>query len=196
MPIRDTDESEEPQADNDLLEYIDRRRDYQARQRRRRFLVAAVAALGVITLALAFSNVVLMRRLAARTESPPVAAAPTPAPSAEPAPAPEDSTSVASGPSTPPAEPAPPSATRPPTASTGMVVESTTPPAPGRSTTPSNAGATDGDSARRTARWLVQTHGRLEAENRVTKVADFYSGSEQGAFWRRVLVNVRQTPER
>lgn len=195
MPIRDTGESGEPQADSDLLEYIDRRRDYQARQRRRRFLVAAVAALGVIVIALVFSNVVLMRRLAARTESPPVASAPTPVPSAAPAPAPEVSTSVASGPTTPPAEPAPPSATRPPTANTGMVLESTTPSAPRRSTTPRHAGATDGDSARRTARWLVQTHGRLEAESRVTKVAEFYSG-EQGAFWRRVLVNVRQAPER
>ena len=193
MPIRDTDESGEPQADSDLLEYIDRRRDYQARKRRRRFLVAAVAALGVIAIILAFSNVVLMRRLAARTESPPVASLPTPAPSA--APAPEVATSVASGPTALPAEPAPPSATRPPAANTGMVLESTTPPAPRRSTTPRSAGATDGDSARRTARWLVQTHGRVEAESRVTKVAEFYSG-EQGAFWQRVLLNVRQAPER
>jgi hypothetical protein len=51
------------------------------------------------------------------------------------------------------------------------------------------------DSARRTARWLIQTHGRLEAENRAAKVAEFYSG-EQGAFWQRVLLNVRREPER
>jgi hypothetical protein len=42
---------------------------------------------------------------------------------------------------------------------------------------------------------LIQTHGRLEAENRAAKVAEFYSG-EQGVFWQRVLLNVRQEPER
>jgi hypothetical protein len=41
---------------------------------------------------------------------------------------------------------------------------------------------------------LVQTHGRLEAENRAARVAEFYGGAE-GAFWRRVLSNVRQQPE-
>jgi hypothetical protein len=74
-----------------------------------------------------------------------------------------------------------------------MVMESTTPALP----TPSAAkslGVPDSDSARRTARWLVQTHGRVEAENRVAKVAEFYSG-EQNAYWRRVLLAVRQEPE-
>jgi hypothetical protein len=47
------------------------------------------------------------------------------------------------------------------------------------------------DPALRTARWLVRTHGLVEAENRVTRVAEFYSG-EQGAFWRRVLLNLRR----
>ncbi len=53
----------------------------------------------------------------------------------------------------------------------------------------------DADAARRTASWLVRTHGRLEAENRALTVAEFYSGERQ-AFWQRVLADVRQTPER
>lgn len=200
MPIRDNDESEEPQADSGLLEFIDQRRDYQARERRRRLMVAAIAALGVITIALAFSNAILMRRLAARTESPPAASVPTPAAAAAPTAsvatprvtsAPDIAPAVASAPTTRPAKPA----TAPPSANAAMVLESTMPPAARTLPTSSSAGASDSDSARRTARWLVQTHGRLEAESRVTKVAEFYSG-EQGTFWRRVLLNVRQEPER
>jgi hypothetical protein len=51
------------------------------------------------------------------------------------------------------------------------------------------------DPAARTARWYLQTYGRVEAENRVAMVEEFYSG-EQRAFWRRVLADVRQTRER
>ncbi len=51
------------------------------------------------------------------------------------------------------------------------------------------------DRAQRTAQWLVQTHGRLEAENRAARVAEFYGG-EEGRFWQRVLLNVRREPER
>jgi hypothetical protein len=50
------------------------------------------------------------------------------------------------------------------------------------------------DSAERTADWLVQTYGRVEAESRALRVAEFYSG-ERRAFWRRVLDDVRRTPE-
>jgi hypothetical protein len=53
----------------------------------------------------------------------------------------------------------------------------------------------DLDPAARTARWYLQTYGRVEAENRVAMVEEFYSG-EQRAFWRRVLADVRQTRER
>jgi hypothetical protein len=53
--------------------------------------------------------------------------------------------------------------------------------------------ADDPDPARRTARWLVQTYGRLDAESRAASVADFYSGEER-AFWRRVLAAVRSQP--
>lgn len=75
------------------------------------------------------------------------------------------------------------------------------PPAAGRSasgavvTAPTSpAAAEEEDSARRTARWLLRTHGLVEAENRVRMAAEFYSG-EQSAFWRRVLVELRR-PER
>jgi hypothetical protein len=74
-----------------------------------------------------------------------------------------------------------------------MVIESTTPALP-TPTAQKSLGVPDSDSARRTARWLVQTHGRVEAENRVAKVAEFYRG-EQNAYWRRVLLAVRQEPE-
>jgi len=50
--------------------------------------------------------------------------------------------------------------------------------------------ADDPDPARRTAHWLVQTYGRLDAESRAASVVDFYSGEER-AFWRRVLAAVR-----
>jgi hypothetical protein len=50
------------------------------------------------------------------------------------------------------------------------------------------------DSVRRTASYLVETHGRQEAEARAASVAEFYSG-EQRAFWRRVLAEIRRTPE-
>jgi hypothetical protein len=50
--------------------------------------------------------------------------------------------------------------------------------------------ADDPDAARRTARWLVQTYGRTDAESRAARVVDFYSGDER-AFWRRVLTAVR-----
>jgi hypothetical protein len=213
MPIRDADESEH-QADSDLLEFIDRRRDHQARERRRRLLLAVVAALALISLALVFSNVVLMRRLAGRPDAPPDTSVPTPAAAvtpAEPVPTPPAATAptasvpapsaAASAPeASPPAAPrpaasvppAPPAATARRPTGTG-VLESTTPSPP--PTPRSTAAAADDDPAQRTARWLVQTHGRAEAENRVTKVTEFYSG-EQGAFWRRVLRNVRQEPER
>ena len=53
----------------------------------------------------------------------------------------------------------------------------------------------DVDPAVRTARWLMQTYGPVEAENRAAIVEEFYSG-EQRAFWRRVLADVRQTRQR
>jgi hypothetical protein len=40
---------------------------------------------------------------------------------------------------------------------------------------------------RMTAAWMVQEHGRQDAEKRARAVADFYGSSAEGAFWRRVL---------
>jgi hypothetical protein len=51
------------------------------------------------------------------------------------------------------------------------------------------------DPAQRTAIWLVHTYGRLEAENRALRVAEFYAG-ESRAFWQRVATDVRRLPER
>jgi len=91
----------------------------------------------------------------------------------------------------------------PPTAS-ASVPRSSLPPsavapamAPTTATAPSSQPtASASDAAQRTAHYLIQTHGRLEAENRAARVAEFYGGSAEGTFWRRVLRNVRQEPDR
>lgn len=202
MPIPDHDEREGSQADTGLLEYIDRRRLYQVRQRRQRILMGTTVALGLLAAVLAVSNVILLNRLNAASEAPPppsVATAPpaaTPEPSA-PAPRPaapaSQPSAYASEPvATAPAPPAP--AASGASAPAASAPSAATPDPAVRTPLPMTA-ADEGDSARRTARWLVQTHGRVEAENRVARVAEFYSGAE-GAFWRRVLLNVRQQPER
>jgi len=194
MPIpRDDVEPDDLQANTGLLEFINRRRVHQARQRRQRVLVAATAALALIAIVLAVSNVLLIRRLAGRVETAPPASVTPPAPVAsapavpdtERAPASAPPAAIATARPSPTAEPAPPTATRPPR---GEPQTAPAPPAP-------EPAMVESDPARRTARWLVETHGRLEAENRATKVAEFYSGSER-AFWRRVLLNVRREPER
>jgi len=239
MPISDPDERESSQADAGLLEYIDRRRLYQVRQRRHRILLGTTVALGVLVAALVVSNVILLNRLNSPSEAPPpasVASAPSEAPQAV-APAPQPAAPMPqptapapqpTAPAAPPAveapQPAAPAAQAPiqapvpaPQAAArapepvAAPEPAAPPPAPAsapaastRSTPtrgptgvpPLAASATsETDSARRTARWLVQTHGRIEAEIRAAKVAEFYSG-EQGAFWQRVLLNVRQEPER
>jgi hypothetical protein len=89
-------------------------------------------------------------------------------------------TSAAAPPTSPPASPTP----GPLTAPTGP-----------RSVPPAGDAWASADPARRTASWLVQNYGRLEAENRATMVAEFYSG-ERRAFWQRVLSEVRSIPER
>ena len=189
-------EREESQADAGLLEYIDRRRLYEVRQRRQRVLVGTVIGLGALAAVLAVSNVILFTRLNAGSEAPPPAsvasappAAPVPEAPAPAAPSPPPPAAPAPGPVAPATPPTPDSAVEaPPPAALAAPV----PPGSARRAT---AADDEGDSARRTAQWLVQTHGRIEAENRAAKVAEFYSG-EQGAFWHRVLLNVRQEPER
>lgn len=195
MPVPDHDERKGSQADAGLLEYIDRRRLHQVRERRQRTLVRTTVALGLLAAILAVSNVILLKRLNAPSEAPPPAGvasatlATTPEPAAPAAPlavqAPEP---VGIAPQA--AAPAPPSTSAP-----AASAESAPTPGPAvRAPMPATALEED-DSALRTARWLVQTHGRIEAEERVAKVAEFYTG-EQGAFWQRVLLNVRRAPER
>ena len=214
MPIPDQPESEEPQADARLLEFIRERRQQGERQRRHQMLVVATAALGLIAVVLAISNALLIKRLMGRGPStavtapaPSVASAPAvPAESAAPAtraPSPPPASTVAPPPVAPPSPvEVPAAATAPPAPRMDRPAVASPPPAdiPAAAalsaSSPSPAAPdTRVDRARRTARWLVQTHGRLEAENRAAKVAEFYGG-EEGAFWRRVLLNVRQEPER
>lgn len=195
MPVPDHDERKGSQADAGLLEYIDRRRLHQVRERRQRTLMRTTVALGLLAAILAVSNVILLNRLNAPSEAPPPAgvASATLATTPEPA-----------GPAAPPAVQAPepvaiaPQAAAPASPSTSAPAGSAeSAPTPGpavRAPMPATALEED-DSALRTARWLVQTHGRIEAEERVAKVAEFYTG-EQGAFWQRVLLNVRRAPER
>ncbi len=195
MPVPDHDERKGSQADAGLLEYIDRRRLHQVRERRQRTLMRTTVALGLLAAILAVSNLILLNRLNAPSEAPPPAGvasatlATTPEPAGPAAPpavqAPEP---VAIAPQA--AAPAPPSTSAP-----AASAESAPTPGPAvRAPMPATVLEED-DSALRTARWLVQTHGRIEAEERVAKVAEFYTG-EQGAFWQRVLLNVRRAPER
>jgi hypothetical protein len=209
MPARDHDEREAPQAGAELLEYIARGRLHEVRRRRQRRLMHTTVALGLLAAILAVSNVILLKRLNADSEAPPpasvasaqMAATPEPAapapplvapalppdtPAPPPAPSAPEPVAIASG---PPA-PALPGASAPATSG-----QSAATPRPVLATPSPVMAADEGDSALRTARWLIQTHGRLEAENLVAKVAEFYTGAE-GAFWQRVLLNVRQEPER
>jgi hypothetical protein len=194
VAIPDHDERKGSQADAGLLEYIDRRRLHQVRERRQRTLMRTTVALGLLAAILAVSNVILLNRLNAPSEAPPpagvasatLAATPEPAGLATP-PAARVPEPVAAVPRA--AAPAPPSTSAP-----AASAESAPTPGPAvRAPMPTTAAEED-DSALRTARWLVQTHGRIEAEDRVAKVAEFYSGAE-GAFWRRVLLNVRRAAE-
>jgi hypothetical protein len=50
--------------------------------------------------------------------------------------------------------------------------------------------AVEADPAVRTARWMLQTYGPLDAEARALAAAEFYTGDE-GDFWRRVVRHVR-----
>jgi hypothetical protein len=193
MPIPERGEPEAPQAGADLIEFLDQRRHRQAQQGRQRILVVVIAALSVVAAMLALSNVMLLKRVAfppaprtvahpspAPLSAPGTPATPTPAP---PHSAPGHPANAASG-SRQSAAPADAPAPPPSDASQPM-------PPPAMSATP----ADEPDPARRTARWLVQTYGRLDAENRAVRVAEFYSGEER-AFWRRVLAGVQSEPTR
>ena len=209
MPIPDHGGREDSQAGAALLEYIGRKRLHQVRQRRQRRLIYTTAALGVLAAVLAVSNVLLLKRLNAVPEaslpasaaSPPLEATPEPAAQAPPAPVPEPAAALPAAPTLPAPSAAPEREVAPGPASPAPAAAST-PPVPARSAgaaavraATSAPAVEEEDSARRTARWLVRTHGPVEAENRVMKAAEFYSGPER-QFWQRVLVELRQEPER
>jgi hypothetical protein len=150
-------------------------------------VLGATAVIGLIVLILTGAALLLFNRSPAPSLSATVAAPPpvrsTPAP-----PAPARAADPASvPPSRPPARAVEPDQSHPTAAG---------PPEAGVArSAPADEPLGDSDPARRTANWLVRTHGRLEAENRALTVAEFYSG-ERRAFWQRVLTDVRQTPER
>lgn len=213
---------EDTEAGSDLLEFLDERRQRQAQQRRQRALAIATGALSVIAAILAVSNLILLRQIAgpqpvrvvaSPPDSPPSAAPPTstrPAARHAPAPPPSAAASAPDEPSPPALPPAPARrdssapAAAPPTPRSAQPRSEPEPSLPSPSF-PASApsGVVDGrplpveteepDPARRTARWLVQTYGRLDAESRAARVVDFYSGQER-AFWRRVLAAVRSEP--
>jgi hypothetical protein len=207
MPLPERVTSDHPQPDAELLRFIDRRREREARRRRRLWLFGTAAAAGVIVLAVA--SYLVVGRATGPSATAPVATAPssspTPTPTAPPAeappappPAPRTDDAATSSPSRQPraadverAEPAtPPPAREPQRPPARRLPPSDVPPTRWVEVQPAAS-----DSVRRTATWLVQTHGRQEAEARAATVAEFYSG-EQRAFWRRVLEEVRRTPER
>ena len=223
MPIPEDVGPSAPQADSRLIAYVERRREEEARVRRQRWQLIAIACLGGIVVILTVSNAVLLSRLLARPPVPPVVAlAPVTAPARPSAPAPA-SAPAPEGPSptAPPADaPAPPAAAIPPAAAPTADTASLTPPSEGplvlpEPRTPQAARTTrspvatrppatalpsssadpaalagDTDPARRTARWLVDTYGPLEAEGRALTVAEFYTGADR-EFWRRVAHHVR-----
>jgi hypothetical protein len=182
-----------------MAEFIERRREDQARARRERIQLVAITVLGLIAIVLTVSNAVLVSRLIARPARPPAAAplAPRPAappdeppppvsqePEPAPAPAPAAAPRLWDDAGVPPrrSPPAPETRTPPPSR------PSRTPRAEERTSLPSRPPR---DPAERTARYLVQTYGPLEAETRALAVTQFYSSPEEAAFWRRVLAHVR-----
>jgi type IV secretory pathway VirB10-like protein len=196
-PIPERANREIPQADAALLEFIDRRRRQQARRRRQLVVVAGIAAVGVVVVAIAAMLILSGAQPTAPTiaTSPSTrAAAPSPSASAPSAPRPAPSHATAT--------PAPKVALPPAASSSARAVESdraprTSPASRELDTTPAPAAdpSAVSDPAQRTAIWLVHTYGRLEAENRALRVAEFYAG-ERRAFWQRVATDVRALPER
>jgi len=189
MPIPERPGPEISEGNARLLEVITkRRRQQRARRRRQLIVLGATAGMGLIVgLALMTEALRSFNRSPAQSRSATVVAPPpvrsTPAPQAP---------AGAAGLAEPPPASLPeravefnlsqPIAARPPESGFSPSGPADEPPA-------------ESDPARRTASWLIQTYGRLEAENRALIVAEFYSG-ERRAFWQRVLADVRQKPER
>jgi hypothetical protein len=208
MPIPEDIGRGAPQADSRVIAYIERRREEEARDRRQRLQLGTIACLGGIVLILTVSNAVLLSRLLARPPAPPaVAPAPMSAPAAPSVSTASPAAPLGNSPVAPPAaemasptaqreEPLVPSEPRTPRAA--RVARSPVAARPLatalRSSSPSFPGdpaALPGetDSAQRTARWLVETYGPLEAEGRALAAADFYTGADR-EFWRRVARHV------
>jgi hypothetical protein len=76
MPISDLPDPESPHADTRMLEFVERRREEQARARRERIQIIAIIALGLIGIVLTVSNAVLVSRLVATPVTPPVVVPP------------------------------------------------------------------------------------------------------------------------
>jgi hypothetical protein len=131
MPMSDRVRSRSPQADRELLEYIDRRRRVQARQRRQLIMLGTFAAVGLIGLTIAAASLLFYNR---RPAAP--AATVATAPPAQP----PEASAVPSPTATPPTAPPEPAA---PAASTDAAPSSTSaPPAvePDRGLPPPSAG--------------------------------------------------------
>ena len=65
MPIPEDPEPESPTMHLRMLEFVERRREEQARARRQRIQLIALTGLGIIGIVLAVSNAVLVSRLVA-----------------------------------------------------------------------------------------------------------------------------------
>ena len=182
MPIPERAGPEISEADARLLDFITERRQQRARRRRQLIVLGATAGIGLLVgLALMAGALLSFNRSPAQSRSARVVAPPpvrsTPAPEA-----PARAADLAAPPSSPEARTVEPDQS-PPTAA-GPPDSRVTP------SGPPNEPLGDPDPARRMAGWLVQTYGRLEAENRALIVAEFYTG-ERRAFWQRVLADVR-----
>ena len=176
MPLPEPTEPESPQMDTRMVEFLERRRAEQAQARRQRVQLVAILALGLIAIGLTVSNAVLVSRLVARSAPPAGPTAPrASAPLEPPVPVARALESPAASPAPVPVTPALPPRPAP----------APGPPAPAAPL------AAEGDPAQRTARWLVQAYGPLDAEGRALAAAEFYEGAER-QFWRRVAAQVRR----
>jgi hypothetical protein len=206
MPIPGRNDPETPRADARLLEFIAERRLAQARQRRQMIVLGASAGAALILLSVTVASLLFVRPpksgpVVSPTPTPSTQAPPPPrAPDAARAPAPRAASRTVEPDRFPPAPPDPsgspasgpgPATTRPATTTPAPA----TAPSGSLSASPGSDLSDSADPARRTASWLVQSYGRLEAENRAIVVAEFYSG-ERRAFWQRVLAEVRTIPDR
>ena len=218
MPIHDSPEPESPHVDTRMFEFVERRREEQARARRQRIQIVAIVALGLVGIILAVSNAILVSRLVARPLTPPVAtpplarsAAPVTPVEREPAarvaksarvsdePRERATPRLAEEPSTPEPSRGDEPVTREPSSDErpslpDRVARATPRPAPASVRPPapreSLSTAVETDPALRTARWMIHTYGPLDAEGKALAAARFYTGQE-GAFWRRVVAHVR-----